>query len=141
MTVSSSKDLKEEDNAYILGRDLLVSVLVEELKDKSLTDIFNQVKTHLLTQKVKSTAQDSCVYRSPVGHKCAIGCLIPDDKYCPNIEGIGVVPVDDGNGFWKLLEDLQRVHDSYESWEWEERLNMIEQKYKLNDYQSTEVTT
>lgn len=31
-----------------------------------------------------------CMYRSPNGDKCAIGCLIPDELYNKDIEGLSV---------------------------------------------------
>lgn len=50
-------------------------------------EVFDQVKTHLLSQKVKSmsrTLEDTCAYRSANSLKCAAGCLIGDDEYDPN---------------------------------------------------------
>ena len=56
--------------------------------EASLQDIFDFVATHLITQSVVSEdASGQCVYRSPDGLKCAIGCLIPDDAYRGNLEG------------------------------------------------------
>lgn len=39
-----------------------------------------------------------CMYRTPYGKSCAVGCLIPDDVYDPNIEGtvMGSLYVQDG---------------------------------------------
>ena len=56
--------------------------------EASLQDIFDFVAAHLMTQGVVSEDQNGqCVYRSPDGLKCAIGCLIPDDAYRGNLEG------------------------------------------------------
>lgn len=64
-----------------------------------------------------------CMYRAPNGLKCAVGCLIPDDKYDLRMEGRAV------GQFFKLgfncLEGLnidmlalaQDVHDSDYSWD------------------------
>ena len=55
-------------------------------------EIFDKVYRHLLTQNAKSMRfglrnGKQCAYRGDDGLKCAIGCLIPDDKYDPIIEG------------------------------------------------------
>ena len=47
---------------------------------------FDAVKKHLLTQMEKSKSSDSCLYRGPGGLKCAIGALIPDDVYKPEMD-------------------------------------------------------
>lgn len=31
-----------------------------------------------------------CLYRTPEGNKCAVGCLIPDEVYTPDMEGVGI---------------------------------------------------
>lgn len=70
----------------------------------------------------RSIAQDGlCKYRGPDGMRCAIGYLIPDDKYVPDMEfssiarnnlvihAIGVDLSDDSMLPW--LTGLQRCHD------------------------------
>ena len=32
-----------------------------------------------------------CMYRTPEGNKCAVGCLIPDDLYSSALERMGIV--------------------------------------------------
>lgn len=45
-------------------------------------EAFNIAKKHLLCQKVRATGDFGvCAFRTPEGLKCAIGALIPDDKY------------------------------------------------------------
>lgn len=51
-------------------------------------EVFNKVANHLLKQNAKSLNDDGCAYRGDKGMMCAIGCLIPDDKYTPGIENI-----------------------------------------------------
>lgn len=82
-------------------------------------EIFDKVVNHLLTQNEKAMTKFRCQYRTEDGLKCAIGCLIPDEKYrrefddkalvvielmefLPNIITIKNIP---------LLEDLQYIHD------------------------------
>lgn len=63
--------------------------------------LFDAVATHLLNQNAVSMHPDSddapriglgngCAYRGEGGRKCAIGALIPDDKYDPEFEGSDV---------------------------------------------------
>jgi len=52
--------------------------------------IFDTVAAHLLKQNKKSVGADNlghvCQYRSSDGLKWAIGCLITDEAYYPNLE-------------------------------------------------------
>jgi hypothetical protein len=49
--------------------------------------VFNKVTKHLLTQDEQSIGEDNtCLYRSPKGLKCAIGCLIKDKFYTKELE-------------------------------------------------------
>jgi hypothetical protein len=60
-----------------------------------LQQIFDVVKTHLKNQEMPSTyrSKNGCLggaYRNSLGQKCAVGCLIPDEKYKPEIEELGI---------------------------------------------------
>lgn len=86
-------------------------------------EIFDKVRTHLLTQRTAAVHEGSCAYRA--GTKaCAVGALIPDALYTPEIEGKSVGSIINSQklasvllqaGFTPdqhpLLRDLQRVHD------------------------------
>lgn len=89
--------------------------------------IMRKVMKHFAKQKHRAMAQapepfgDSavCRYRTEDGEMCAIGCLIPDDKYDPMIEGM---PVDTSvfsfpNANTSFLECIQEAHDNNESLE------------------------
>ena len=53
--------------------------------------VFDTVLTHLRTQNRRAVnGSGGCVYRSPEGLKCAIGCLIPDELYRSSMEGTTV---------------------------------------------------
>jgi len=59
-----------------------------------MQEIFDTVVFHLLAQQAKAEDADgSCLYRGADGKKCAIGCLIPDDRYNDAMEGKGLTMV------------------------------------------------
>ena len=97
--------------------------------------IFNRVTEHLLTQRVQATNCDNetCSYRSPNGNRCAIGALIPDHLYDPDMEDnsvdavtrlypavarwLGVPEDEDSRERGKpirFLSQLQSIHDKVE---------------------------
>ncbi len=103
-------------------------------------DLFNTVYRHLLTQGVKAIdpQTEKCLYRGPNGTKCAIGCLIPDDRYFPALEGRSVsyndlaakaagIDLDQIN----LAVELQVIHDSYPVAEWDKRLQSVARRNNL----------
>ena len=85
-------------------------------------EIFNKVADHLLTQgrvATSSTTLPTCAYRSTDGATCAVGCLIPDELYVPEMENKSVYTL-----LWyfpdlpdylhtnsRLLKSLQTIHD------------------------------
>jgi hypothetical protein len=64
--------------------------------------IFDRVATHLLTQGRKSLRDNRCMYRGDDGTACAIGCLIPDEKYSTRFEGL--TPNSDPESFVTKLD-------------------------------------
>ncbi|EKS68981.1 hypothetical protein BURK_028165 [Burkholderia sp. SJ98] len=100
-------------------------------------DIYERVSEHLLTQRAVSEDDNgSCRLRSPEGRKCAIGSLVRDDVYEPELEGVGIsyyrhardggllralyaskVNAYDPN-IIDLLIELEEVHDYAEIEEW-----------------------
>jgi hypothetical protein len=86
-------------------------------------EIFNRVYTGLKAQGFKRSlsgpddAVSRCRYRGEDGLKCAIGHLIPDEKYEEGLEGLcaSVVEVRNASGTsgidWNFLDDLQVCHD------------------------------
>lgn len=90
------------------------------------------VVRHMFKQGVQSGDGDACFYRGPNGTSCAVGCLIPDDQYDPNMDSqvhatsIGAVykRFKDLPFFKnlttkdiKFLEKLQSVHDRDRNWD------------------------
>lgn len=113
-------------------------------------EVFNFVVTHLFSQGQPSFAPSDyvpintafvitndkhlCMYRGEAGRKCAVGCLIPDDVYKPEMEnlalrcllhGTTVGEIEYGkfadlpqvlHDHQDLLRALQNVHDRLENW-------------------------
>ena len=108
-------------------------------------EIFDKVSTHLLNQNQRSVSFDSqgesyCAYRGNAGLTCAIGCLIEDCEYHPNMENCTVKRLILENEFLAkkfgqnidLLVALQRVHDEFEIFEWANELKNIASNFNLN---------
>lgn len=114
-------------------------------------EIFDKVAEHLLTQKVESRAvykgyvNRACAYRGENRTKCAVGILIPDEDYRPEMEGnvphknlfsVEVWPNQDSAKPLKehisLLSSLQRVHDNHHVFKWKEGLAEVAKEYNLD---------
>ena len=108
--------------------------------------VYDTIASHLIAQGkpattiIRSIVQ--CAYRTDPGLKCAIGCLIPDDKYDPKIEGKSIrylqrihpnlLPKVES----EFLIALQRAHDNtffpYGLTAWARRMLSIAKTWKLN---------
>ena len=116
----------------------------------TLQEIFDKVAVHLLTQGCKSGQPNpamgfQCLYRGPNGTQCAVGHLIKDEHYSPEMEEMCVAEeiviqalidsgVKCGPVTLNLLTDLQILHDGTPAEEWCEVLKVIAKKYKLDPY-------
>ena len=111
-------------------------ITLATLPEASAQEVFDQVRDHLLRQKVRSTTYKGiCAYRiNRRGSvlKCAAGCLIADDEYDPGWEGIP----------WKFLNELPRdhvslivalqdVHDALAPELWEAELSKVAESFSL----------
>ncbi len=121
------------------------------------SEVFQRVITHLETQRKKALRNGQCVYRTDEGLKCAIGCLIPDDEYNPEIEGSSlcgmmrnkmpptiVALMQQGNKMVSLLQTLQDLHDMYEvgSFTYYEQIGFIMNSYDISaDYLPPSIVT
>lgn len=109
----------------------------------SMQQIFDKVVTHLLTQNAKSVDNmNDCLYRNEQGLRCAVGCLIADEHYTPDLEGhysgSGVVSfaleksgVEITPQVDKLLSALQSIHDNSEVEYWGSDLQAVAQIHYL----------
>lgn len=84
----------------------------------SKQEIFDRIASHLIAQGSGSTnAEGECVYRSPNGTSCAVGCLIPDELYNPDFEmnSVKYLPLGVreylGLDNMEMLSNLQTIHD------------------------------
>src|ERR1700739_42157 len=93
--------------------------------------VFDKVAVHLLTQNEQSMNPSGafCKYRGANGLSCAVGCLVDDKHYDPQMEDkspdcIEVMKVlrhtvdIDNHGISSLLNELQLLHDGHEPKEW-----------------------
>lgn len=108
--------------------------------------IFDRVARHLLTQNKKAWRGNVCSYRDTDGLTCAVGCLIPPERYEARFEGLDISRPDgldsrgearaalyaalhaagvDAKRSERLLRHLQSVHDDYNVEEWPEDLARV----------------
>lgn len=87
-------------------------------------EIFNTVVRHLHAQGKPCIVKGICRYRGPDNTRCAIGALILDEFYTPEMEGKGVTMDSVWQALQKSLNDsltgeraffvgLQTVHDNW----------------------------
>lgn len=116
-------------------------------------EVFDRVKAHLLTQNRRSTihsaafsSYEKCAYRGTDGLKCAVGCLIEDEFYTPDMESLGVstgkikhavmaslkLTSDEYYQLVTILEDLQEVHDRDVPNNWKDALVNVANLHRLN---------
>jgi hypothetical protein len=89
-------------------------------------EIFDKVSEHLINQGCKSVSvKDNnsfcCMYRGKNGNMCAVGCLIPDELYSPDMENkspeylLNSFPVLKKilkRSSISILTELQTIHDN-----------------------------
>ena len=114
----------------------------------SAREIYERVSAHLLNQGAVSEDENgSCRLRGANGRKCAIGSLVSDEFYCPDIEGIGISyyrHARDGKllralyasnvnaydpGIADLLCELEQVHDDVSVDQWPHLLAALGKRY------------
>lgn len=121
---------------------------------------FDKIVSHLRKQNATCQAVDEkgverCLYRGPNGMSCAIGCLIPDDEYSQDLEGLAPYSLryekkytkdylyteTKGNIIREIVERagysceigvyMQVIHDTYEPKEWEEEFQKVAKDQNL----------
>jgi len=134
----------------------ILSTLPTPYPLKSLQTIYDEVVRHLLTQKVAAASMGACRYRDDTGNKCAVGKLIPNEAYHPNLEGpnlankldinrphrrilhaYGYLPASDlpdhsaDSEHYKLLCALQSLHENHAERYWADELECIAKTFHL----------
>lgn len=108
----------------------------------SKQETFDTVVAHLRKQgRAAVSAAGACRYRSDEGDKCAVGCLIPDERYRPLFEGKRVDPDDPSDHLTILLtelghslslcQSLQHVHDRMNPSHWEKGFRIVARDHHL----------
>ena len=103
---------------------------------------FDRVVSHLRRQNARAMgAYGLCRYRAANGRRCAVGCLIPDDKYSPSLEGQSLdlesagelrrVLEEEGHDV-NLVRQLQVIHDTVLIHHWETEFEKLAARYKLD---------
>ena len=108
------------------------------MKFNNAQEVFNHVIKHLVTQGerccgfIYDTHDEICLYRSPEGMSCAIGCLMSDEEYHPDMENAEVFSIIENydqikwmDDYRVLLRDLQDLHDEECNWNDEGGLSPI----------------
>lgn len=105
-------------------------------------ELYTRVRRHLLTQNAKSLNEvGKCMYRGDHGRRCAIGCLIANVNYLPQLETHSTTAVcvrvaaqlSEAQTFdsLSLASQLQMVHDSLPVVGWPRALDIIAQQFAL----------
>lgn len=99
-------------------------------------EIFDIVAKHLLTQNCKALGLDGrCSYRGDAGTKCAVGILISDEEYYPEMEGFNVTGLKLPDRLLPHIDFLTRfqiIHDGCNVEDWEALLLNTAKKYHLS---------
>jgi hypothetical protein len=104
--------------------------------------LFNKVCRHLTRQRKQAVDGSACRYRAADGTTCAVGCLIADEVYTPELEGKVanqdyVVAALRESGVCvdtttvALLRALQTVHDRKNPRRWRHALRGVAAMYNL----------
>lgn len=107
---------------------MIKTITLATLAEATPSEVFNFVAHHLLTQFRSAMEESNCRYKYN-GLACAAGCLVSDEEYDPDMEGIpwdslvarNRVPVAKGD----LILALQRVHDRFEPEDWPDELRLV----------------
>lgn len=115
-------------------------------------EIFNKVATHLFTQGEQARNDTACLYRAKDNKKCAVGCLIPDEMYIPEMEcGPVIILISTSKGCdflipdyfeknRKLLSDLQLAHDIAANWKHEAAMKDFLQSVAFDKYNNLDAS-
>lgn len=111
-------------------------ITLSSINNFSLDAIIQHVARHLILQNQRSYDED-CKYKSEKGLSCAVGCLVSDEEYDLEMEGVSIHDVR-FNKFGidakrrELLGALQVLHDSMLPYQWHNELMSVCNRYGLD---------
>lgn len=107
-------------------------ITIHNLDESTEQEVFDFIAHHLLTQGKKAqSAGGGCKYRLEIDeniiHRCAAGCLIPDEAYKETMEGKSWYAVVNtlkmtSNAHYSLISRMQAIHDYQFVKDWKQRL-------------------
>ena len=105
-------------------------ISLQTLHKATAQEVFDQVASHLLTQKNRSQDEElNCRYRGNDGTSCAAGCLISDSEYTEIIEGQTwqtlVYNKRASDAHMYLIYELQAAHDKTPPGLWKLQLELV----------------
>lgn len=120
-----------------------------KVRKLTLAEIDRRILARLDDRTGPARVNGKCVYRTPKGRGCAVGCLIPAKFYLPSAENISItslmpkrgkwVPRHESCGFLPLAKMLNRsgipantkIHDRLSVWQHrhDSETNWIGKKY------------
>lgn len=103
-------------------------------------EAFDKIVAHLRHQKMRSIGPDGyCLYRGPNNTKCAVGALIEDCDYDPDMEGNNIAclilrfpQLEKFRDIAPLLNKFQLVHDKFNISTWESQFEVIAEMFYLH---------
>jgi hypothetical protein len=115
-----------------------MQVTIANLVSATPQQVFDTIRTHLLTQREKChDGHGNCQYRAD-GRMCAAGVLLKDvdDDIVETYEGMNwETLVEDRHvpkAHYNLIFSLQIVHDVHSPEHWEEELKEVARTYELH---------
>jgi hypothetical protein len=127
---------------------MTMQITLANLKDATEQQVFDQVASHLIKQKVRATNDAGmCQYRPGNGLMCAAGCLMTDEEYDIKFDKRGswlscseAFPEQVPSKHAYFIDMLQKMHDmNVDRWDIDEagaidyprRLKHFAKKHKL----------
>jgi hypothetical protein len=117
-------------------------MIIQEVNNKSLQEIFDFVANHLLTQNAKAIeGSGTCLYRCG-DLKCAVEALISDEDYDCSFEmqNLRILSGRKETIFnhieesrLEILIHLQMIHDDFLIEEWPEKLSILGSRFNLSN--------
>lgn len=99
-------------------------------------EIFDRVVTHQRAQGRRAVENGACVLRTKDGLCCAVGCLIPEDRWPTGpvllglLDALSTIEIDDRPAR-DVLHHLRWIHDNRVVEQWEDEWTKLAHKFSL----------